>query len=77
VVRLLASATGAGKGDVVVALDAPYGLGRSTGSAARIALYGRTPEAFAALVDVLTGEASAPGRLPVAVKGLPARAGCR
>jgi beta-N-acetylhexosaminidase len=76
IVRLLPSGTAVGTGDVVVALDAPYGLGRSTASSARIALYGRTPDAFAALLDVLTGKASAPGRLPVAVKGLPARAGC-
>jgi beta-N-acetylhexosaminidase len=77
VVRLLPSATASGSGDVVVALDAPYGLGRSSGTAARIALYGRTPQAFVALVDVLMGKASAPGRLPVAVSGMPARAGCR
>jgi beta-N-acetylhexosaminidase len=76
VVRLLGSPGSEGSGDVVVALDAPYGLGRSTAGTARIALYGRTPDAFRALVDVLTGRQSARGRLPVAVEGLPPAAGC-
>jgi beta-N-acetylhexosaminidase len=60
----------------VVALDAPFGLGRSTASTARLALYGRTPQAFRALVDVLLGRAAGGGTLPVAVDGLPPGAGC-
>jgi len=73
-VRLLAG-TAAGTGDVVVALDTPYGLGGSTAGTAAIALYGRTPEAVRALVDVLTGEARGGGTLPVEVGGVE-RAGC-
>jgi beta-N-acetylhexosaminidase len=73
-VRLLAG-TAPGTGDVVVALDTPYGLGGSTAGTAAIALYGRTPEAFRALVDVLTGEARGGGTLPVEVGGVE-RAGC-
>jgi beta-N-acetylhexosaminidase len=59
-----------GDGDVVVSLDTPYALGASNATTARIALYGRTPEAFRALVDVLVGAASAGGRLPVDVPGI-------
>src|SRR5680860_386987 len=76
VVRLLGRRSSSGSGDVVVALDAPAGLGSSSASVARIALYGRTPAAFRALVDVLVGAAPARGHLPVAVEGLPAGAGC-
>jgi beta-N-acetylhexosaminidase len=76
VVRLLGGPTSSGSGDVVVALDAPFGLGRSTASTARLALYGRTPQAFRALVDVLLGRAAGGGTLPVAVDGLPPGAGC-
>ena len=61
---------------MVVALDAPYGLADSSASTARIALYGRTPAAFRALVDVLTGAASGGGALPVEVAGLPRGSGC-
>jgi beta-N-acetylhexosaminidase len=73
-VRLLGGAA-PGAGDVVVALDTPYGLGGSTAGTAAIALYGRTPGAFRALVEVLTGTASGGGRLPVEVAGVE-RAGC-
>ena len=76
VVRLLNSGGSSGSGDVVVALDTPYGLGRSDAETARIALYGRTPEAYQALVDVLAGTARGGGKLPVAVDGLRAGAGC-
>lgn len=75
-VRLLGGRDSSGTADVVVALDAPYGLGSSQAGTARIALYGRTPQAFRALVDVLLGDAIGAGRLPVAVDGLPAGAGC-
>lgn len=63
-----------GGADVVVALDTPYVLG-SSGAPVRIAVYGDTPGAMVALLDVLTGEQPAPGRLPVAVDGVE-RAGC-
>ena len=78
VVTLVGSARGTGQGDVVVALDAPFGLAESTASedGALVALYGRTPGAFDALVDVLTGEAEAPGALPVQVGDWPAGTGC-
>ncbi len=74
-VRLLGGPTASGSGDIVVALDAPYGLGTSTATTSRIALYGRSPDAFRALVDVLLGRAPARGRLPVDVPGVE-RAGC-
>ncbi|NDL57526.1 beta-N-acetylhexosaminidase [Phytoactinopolyspora sp. XMNu-373] len=67
VVRLLGG-TDPGSGDVVVALDTPYALGASE-APTKIALYGRTPQAFAALVDVLRGNETAHGRLPVDVEG--------
>jgi beta-N-acetylhexosaminidase len=44
--------------------------------ASRIALYGRTPGAFDALLAVLTGKAGAPGKLPVDVGSYPRGAGC-
>jgi len=76
VVRLLgALPPNPGSGDVVVSLDTPYALAKSTATTAKIALYGRTPDAFRALVDVLTGAASAGGRLPVDVPGVQ-REGC-
>ena len=76
VVRLLgALPPNPGSGDVVVSLDTPYALAESSATTAKIALYGRTPDAFRALVDVLTGAASAGGRLPVDVPGVQ-RDGC-
>jgi beta-N-acetylhexosaminidase len=74
VVRLLGG-DAPGSGDVVVSLDLPYGLADSTATTARIALYGRTPDAFRALVDVLVGNASGGGTLPVDVPGVD-RQGC-
>lgn len=65
-----------GSGDVVVALDAPYGLARSTAKKAHLATFGRTPATFSALVHVLRGTARAAGRLPVAVGSWTAGAGC-
>jgi beta-N-acetylhexosaminidase len=70
VVVLLGSGGSAGSGTVVVALDTPYGLGRSSASSAKLALFGRTPHAFELLVDVLTGRAAASGTLPVSVAGV-------
>ena len=74
-VRLLGFQDGPAKGDVVVALDTPYVLGRSRGRTARLATYGQTPGAMQALVAVLLGGATAPGHLPVPVAGVP-RTGC-
>lgn len=68
VVRLLGALPPApSSGDVVVSLDTPYALGESSAATAKIALYGRTPAAFRALVDVLLGHASGGGELPVEV----------
>lgn len=74
-VVLLSRGSSSGSGDVVVALDTPYGLGRSDAETARIGLYGRTPQAFRALADVLVGKATGGGRLPVDVDGV-TRSGC-
>ncbi len=68
-------AEGPGSGDIVVSTDTPYVLGHSDATLARIALYGDTPEAMRALVEVLTGDRTAPGRLPVRVNGV-VRDGC-
>jgi beta-N-acetylhexosaminidase len=57
----------------VVAVDAPYVLGR-TDAGIRIATYGDTVGAMSALVAFLQGRAPAPGRLPVPVAGV--RRGC-
>ncbi|GAA3284110.1 glycoside hydrolase family 3 protein [Nesterenkonia halobia] len=64
-VRLIGGGQGAPGGDVAVALDRPSSL-EGADAATRIALYGRTQESFAALVEVLSG-AEAPGRLPASV----------
>jgi len=61
--------------EIAVATDTPYPLGSSR-ARVRIATYGDTPAAMASLVDVLVGKATAPGRLPVEVGGVP-RQGCR
>lgn len=61
--------------DVVVTTDTPYPLGSSRAPVARIAMYGDTPGAMRALVQVLLGKARATGRLPVPVPGVE-RAGC-
>lgn len=60
--------------DVLVALDRPNLLGHST-ARVRIATYDDTSAAMHALVKVLLGKASAPGRLPVPVGHVPRR-GC-
>jgi beta-N-acetylhexosaminidase len=62
-------------GDVAVATDSPWVLGRVS-APTRIATYGDTPAAMDVLVDVLLGRAPAPGRLPVRVGGVE-RSGCR
>lgn len=61
-------------GEVAVATDSPWVLGRVT-APTRVATYGDTHAAMQVLVEVLTGQAPAPGRLPVDVPGV-ARPGC-
>ena len=73
-VALIGYRGGARKADVVVAMDTPYVLGRST-APVKIAVYGDTLGAMRALVNVLVGRAEAPGRLPVPVAGVQRR-GC-
>lgn len=63
-VTLLGGST-PGSGEVVVALDRPEALAASTAET-KIALFGRTPESFDALIEVLTGAEPA-GGLPVEV----------
>src|SRR5690606_24573300 len=76
-VRLLVQGSEASApADVAIALDAPTLLAGSP-APALLAGYGRTPETMTALARVLAGEASAPGRLPVAVGDLPDSACCR
>ncbi|GAA1146425.1 glycoside hydrolase family 3 N-terminal domain-containing protein [Nesterenkonia lutea] len=64
VVNLIGESAAAG-GDVAVALDRPEVL-TAADAPTRIALYGRTPESFQALAEVLAGGEAA-GALPVAV----------
>jgi beta-N-acetylhexosaminidase len=58
---------------VTVAMDTPYVLA-SADSPVRVATYTDTATAMQALADVLTGRATAPGRSPVTVSGLPVSA---
>lgn len=74
-VALLGTGAASASADVVVALDAPYGLASSQ-ARSKIALYGRTVGAFEALIDVLTGKEAAPGKLPVKVGNLPIGSSC-
>lgn len=62
-------------GDVVVALDAPWPLAGSA-APAKVALYGRSQEAFNALAAVLAGKAPATGKLPAAVGPHAPGSGC-
>lgn len=66
-----------GPREITVALDRPYVLASGRSGAVLIATYGRTPETFAALVDVLLGRHKAGGRLPVQVGRYAIGAGCR
>jgi beta-N-acetylhexosaminidase len=61
-------------GTVAVATDSPWVLGQ-VDAPTRIATYGDTPAAMDVLVEVLLGQAPAPGRLPVRVAGV-SRTGC-
>ncbi len=69
------SGAATGSGDVLVALDAPYGLTRGRAKA-RLATYGRTPVTFDGLLDVLTGRTTARGKLPVTVGHWRIGSGC-
>ena len=62
------------RGAVVVALDTPYVLRRST-ARVKVATYGDTAAVMHNLVAVLLGRTTAPGRLPVRVRGVE-RTGC-
>jgi len=59
---------------VTVAMDTPYLLADS-GSRVLLATYSSSRLSMAALAGVIAGKAKAPGRSPVAVRGLP-RTGC-
>ena len=74
-VSLIGYGGSASRADVVVSLDTPYVLGSSRARAAKIAMYGDTPGAMRALVQVLLGKARATGHLPVPVPGVQ-RSGC-
>ena len=73
-VALLGYGAGPASADVVVATDTPYPLG-SSDAPVLLATFGDGPAPMHALVDVLLGDAPAPGRLPVRVAGL-TRNGC-
>jgi len=67
-VLLLGSGQGSGTADVVVAMDAPWGLPASTATT-YVGLYGRSADALRGLADVLAG-AVAPGGT-WAIPGMP------
>ena len=75
-VTLIGYGGGPAKGDVAVALDAPWPLAQSA-APTKIALYGRTPGAYKALLAVLAGKATAPGKLPAAVGPYRPGTGCK
>lgn len=58
---------------VTVAMDTPYVLAAAD-SPVKVATYSSTRAAMQALADVIAGKATAPGRSPVPVDGLPASA---
>jgi len=60
---------------ITVAMDVP-GILSAARSPVRVATYSSTQAAMVALAAVLAGKASAPGRSPVDVPGLP-RSACR
>ena len=70
-----AGGVGSAPADIAVALDAPWWL-EAVDAPVEVAAYGNTPGAFAAVLAVLTGEAPAPGQLPVAAAGYDAGTGC-
>jgi beta-N-acetylhexosaminidase len=74
-VALIGYGGGGRSADVVVTMDTPYALGRSRARVAKVAMFGDTPGAMRALLDVLIGKSRAPGRLPVPVSDVQ-RTGC-
>lgn len=74
-VALVGMDGGGASADIAVALDAPWALD-TVDAEVEIAAYGNTPGAFEAVLDVLTGVAPAPGRLPVGTDGYDAGTGC-
>jgi beta-N-acetylhexosaminidase len=76
-VRLLGYGDGGGGGgaDVTVAMDAPYVLRQARGTL--VATYSSSQASMVALAAVLAGKATAPGRSPVTVEGLPPSACAR
>jgi beta-N-acetylhexosaminidase len=75
-IALLGYGYGATDADVVVSQDTPYVLVSSSARVAALALYGQDLDAMRALVQVLTGAASAPGHLPVSLEGLHEQRNC-
>lgn len=69
-VALISAYGGPAKADIVVSLDSPYVLVGSSATKAKLALYGSTPQAMEALVDVLAGDAIPAGHLPVVLPGI-------
>ncbi|MDQ3432141.1 MAG: beta-N-acetylhexosaminidase, partial [Actinomycetota bacterium] len=74
-VALIGVGGGSATADVVVTLDTPYALGRSSAGGARVAAYTNSRQGMRALADVLTGREPATGKLPVPVAGV-SRRGC-
>lgn len=70
-VRLVTAETPETGSDVAIALDGPWLL-QGADTPVQLAAFGHTAGTFEAAVDVLTGEADAPGTLPVQVRRLPA-----
>ncbi|MBO1267246.1 glycoside hydrolase family 3 N-terminal domain-containing protein [Arthrobacter cavernae] len=62
-------------GQIAVSLDAPWPLAGSS-APSKTALHGNSPGAFDVLLAVLTGQATAPGKLPAAVGPYPPGKGC-
>ncbi len=66
-IGLLGGDSSALNADIVVALAGPWGLQSSTATT-YVGIYGRSSEAFAGLVDVLTGSAPPGGQWPVSLE---------
>lgn len=62
--------------DVVVSTDSPAYLPLISARTAKLAVFGRGPATYDAIVGVLTGSLRASGKLPVAIDGTPRGAGC-
>lgn len=62
--------------DVVVSTDNPAYLSLTTARTAKLAVFGRGPATYNAIVAVLTGTLRAPGKLPVAIDGAARGSGC-